>query len=156
MIFFRKSKFMPKNKINIDKILSKTKVYIVVIAIILIILSIVKPVMIIPSIILFAIILIYTIWANKKRSHEITEHINEITMSVDKAAQSTIMNSPFPLVILDTTGSIIWRSNKFVSEFANIDIDSYLSNIIKEVKLKAGNYEKINSEPIYEKINNTL
>ena len=144
---------MPKNKINIDKILSKTKVYIVVIAIILIILSIVKPVMIIPSIILFAIILIYTIWANKKRSHEITEHINEITMSVDKAAQSTIMNSPFPLVILDTTGSIIWRSNKFVSEFANIDIDSYLSNIIKEVKLKAGNYEKINSEPIYEKIN---
>ena len=144
---------MPKNKINIDKILSKTKVYIVVIAIILIILSIVKPVMIIPSIILFAIILIYTIWANKKRSHEITEHINEITMSVDKAAQSTIMNSPFPLVILDTTGSIIWRSNKFVSEFANIDIDSYLSNIIKEVKLKADNYEKINSEPIYEKIN---
>ena len=144
---------MPKNKINIDKILSRTKVYIVVIAVILIILSIIKPIMIIPSVILFAVILIYTIWANKKRSHEITEHINEITMSVDKAAQSTIMNSPFPLVILDSNENIIWRSNKFVSEFANIDIDSYLSNIIKEVKLKADNYEKINAEPIYEKIN---
>lgn len=144
---------MPKSKKNSDKFISRTKIYIVIIAIILIILSIIKPVFAIPSIVLFTVILIYTIWTNKKRSFEITKKINEITMSVDKAAQSTIMNSPFPLVIIDSQGNVVWRSNKFVKEFANIDIDNYLNNIIKEIKIKADDYEKISNSPIYEKIN---
>ena len=143
---------MPKNKLNLDKLLSRTKIYIVIIAIILVLLSIIKPVMIMPSIILFIAVVLYTVWGNKKRTYEITEQINEITMSVDKAAQSTIMNSPFPLVILDANGNVIWRSNKFVSEFANVDIDNYLVNIIKEIKINADNYENINNNPIYEKM----
>ena len=132
---------MPKNKLNLDKLLSRTKIYIVIIAIILVLLSIIKPVMIMPSIILFIAVVLYTVWGNKKRTYEITEQINEITMSVDKAAQSTIMNSPFPLVILDANGNVIWRSNKFVSEFANVDIDNYLVNIIKEIKINGTNIE---------------
>ena len=143
---------MQKNKMNLDKILSRTKIYLVIIAIILIVLSIIKPIMAIPSIILFVVVLIYTIWTNKKKNYEITEQINEITMSVDKAAQSTIMNSPFPLVILDTNENILWRSNKFVDEFANVDIDNYLNNIIKEIKIKE-NDRNLNEDPIYEKIN---
>lgn len=143
---------MPKNKLNLDKLLSRTKIYIVIIAIILVLLSIIKPVMIIPSIVLFIAVVLYTVWGNKKRTYEITEQINEITMSVDKAAQSTIMNSPFPLVILDANGNVIWRSNRFVSEFANVDIDNYLVNIIKEIKINADNYENINNNPIYEKM----
>ena len=143
---------MPKNKLNLDKLLSRTKIYIVIIAIILVLLSIIKPVMIMPSIILFIAVVLYTVWGNKKRTYEITEQINEITMSVDKAAQSTIMNSPFPLVILDANGNVIWRSNRFVSEFANVDIDNYLVNIIKEIKINADNYENINNNPIYEKM----
>ena len=143
---------MPKNKLNLDKLLSRTKIYIVIIAIILVLLSIIKPVMSIPSIVLFIAVVIYTVWGNKKRTYEITEQINEITMSVDKAAQSTIMNSPFPLVILDANGNVIWRSNRFVSEFANVDIDNYLVNIIKEIKINADNYENINNNPIYEKM----
>ena len=143
---------MPKNKLNLDKLLSRTKIYIVIIAIILVLLSIIKPVMIMPSIILFIAVVLYTVWGNKKRTYEITEQINEITMSVDKAAQSTIMNSPFPLVILDANGNVIWRSTKFVSEFANVDIDNYLVNIIKEIKINADNYENINNNPIYEKM----
>ena len=143
---------MPKNKLNLDKLLSRTKIYIVIIAIILVLLSIIKPVMSIPSIVLFVAVVLYTVWGNKKRTYEITEQINEITMSVDKAAQSTIMNSPFPLVILDANGNVIWRSNRFVSEFANVDIDNYLVNIIKEIKINADNYENINNNPIYEKM----
>ena len=143
---------MPKNKLNLDKLLSRTKIYIVIIAIILVLLSIIKPVMSIPSIVLIVAVVLYTVWGNKKRTYEITEQINEITMSVDKAAQSTIMNSPFPLVILDANGNVIWRSNRFVSEFANVDIDNYLVNIIKEIKINADNYENINNNPIYEKM----
>lgn len=138
---------MLKTKMNLDKLISRTKVYLVVIAIILIILDIIKPLMIIPSIITYTIILVYTIWSNNKRKAEISEHINELTLSVDKAAQSTIINSPFPLVVIETNGNIIWKSSKFIKEFANIDIGTVLNDIIKELKINITEHgnEKDNS-----------
>ena len=41
---------MPKTKLNLDKLISRTKIYLVVIAIILVILCVVEPKAIIPSI----------------------------------------------------------------------------------------------------------
>lgn len=126
---------MPKNKINLDKLVSRTKVYLVIIAIILIILSIIETKAIIPSILIYVLVVIYTIWSNKKRKSEISEHINELTLNVDKVAQSTIINSPFPLVVIETNGNIIWKSSNFIKEFANVDIGSTLNDLIKELKL---------------------
>lgn len=136
MKYWSENKFMPKNKINFDQILSRSKIYLVIIAIILIILCIIKPVAIIPSIIAFILIVLYTIIANQKRKAEISDRLNELTLNIDKAAQSTIINSPFPLVVLETNGNIIWKSSKFIKEFANIDIGNYLSDVIKELKIK--------------------
>ena len=39
-----------------------------------------------------------------------------------------------PLIIIETTGNIIWKSSKFVYEFANIDINNYLIDILEEIK----------------------
>ena len=136
MKYWSENKFMPKNKINFDQILSRSKIYLVIIAIILTILCIIKPVAIIPSIIAFILIVLYTIIANQKRKAEISDRLNELTLNIDKAAQSTIINSPFPLVVLETNGNIIWKSSKFIKEFANIDIGNYLSDVIKELKIK--------------------
>ncbi len=127
---------MPKNKINLDNLISRTKIYLIIIALILLVLCIIKPIAIIPSIIIFALIVLYTIWTNQKRKAEISEHLNELTLNIDKAAQSTIINSPFPLVVIETNGNIIWKSSKFIKEFANIDIGNYLNDIIKELKIK--------------------
>ena len=142
---------MPKNKINFDQIISRTKIYLVIIAIILTILCIIKPIAIIPSIITFALIVLYTIWTNQKRKAEISEHLNELTHNIDKAAQSTIINSPFPLVVLETNGNIIWKSSKFIKEFANIDIGNYLNDIIKELKIKLDKPEE-NDKSVSEKM----
>ena len=135
---------MPKNKINFDRIKSRTKIYLIIIAVILLILCIIQPLAIIPSIIAFVLIVIYTIWTNQKRKAEISEHINELTLNIDKAAQSTIINSPFPLVVLETNGNIIWKSSKFIKEFANVDIGNYLNDIIKELKIKLEKPEENN------------
>ena len=48
--------------------------------------------------------------------------------------KSPLINSPFPLIIIETTGNIIWKSSKFVYEFANIDINNYLIDILEEIK----------------------
>ena len=141
---------MSKNKMNLDELISRTKVYLIIIAIILIVLSIIEPKAIIPSIVFYALVLLYSVWSSKKRKAEITKHIDELTLNVDKAAQSTIINSPFPLVVVETTGNIIWKSSNFIKTFANIDIGTYLSDIIKELKQKIDKDNNDKAPAIYE------
>lgn len=141
---------MSKNKMNLDELISRTKVYLIIIAIILIVLSIREPKAIIPSIVFYALVLLYSVWSSKKRKAEITKHIDELTLNVDKAAQSTIINSPFPLVVVETSGNIIWKSSNFIKTFANIDIGTYLSDIIKELKQKIDKDNNDKTPAIYE------
>lgn len=141
---------MFKNKMNLDELISRTKVYLIIIAIILIVLSIIEPKAIIPSIVFYALVLLYSVWSSKKRKAEITKHIDELTLNVDKAAQSTIINSPFPLVVVETSGNIIWKSSNFIKTFANIDIGTYLSDIIKELKQKIDKDNNDKAPAIYE------
>lgn len=141
---------MSKNKMNLDELISRTKVYLIIIAIILIVLSIIEPKAIIPSIVFYALVLLYSVWSSKKRKAEITKQIDELTLNVDKAAQSTIINSPFPLVVVETSGNIIWKSSNFIKTFANIDIGTYLSDIIKELKQKIDKDNNDKAPAIYE------
>ncbi len=132
---------MPNNN-NIkifDGLVSKTKAYLVIIAILLIVLCCYELRLILPSIIIYILILVYTSWTNKKRTAELSEHIKELTINVDKVSKRSLINSPFPLIIIETNGNIIWKSTKFVQEFANIDINTHLNTIVKELKLEIEN-----------------
>lgn len=135
---------MPSNSNKFfDKLVSKTKVYLVIIAILLIIVAILKPMLTIPAIIIYALIMVYTYWTNKKRMAEVSEQIKDLTLNIDKVSKRTLINSPFPLIIVETDGSVIWKSTKFVKEFNNkdieVDINEILDNIIKELKLEIQN-----------------
>ncbi len=126
---------MPEtSKKSIDYLTSRTKIYIGIITILLFIICIYEVKFIIPSIFLYIGILNYSIWVARKRKSELSNHIQKLVLDVDTAAKRTLINSPFPLVILETNGNIIWKSSKFINEFMNIDINTYLDDIIKEVK----------------------
>ena len=122
-----------------ENIESKTKIYLLIIAIILILLCMNIPTYIITSIILYLGIVVYTVWIYNKRKGEVSNYINELTISMDSAAKNTLINSPFPLIILETDGNIIWRSSKFNKEFANIGINKYIDDITKEIKTDIDN-----------------
>ena len=122
-----------------ENIETKTKVYLAVIAIALILLCINCATYIVPSIIVYALIIGYTIFASNKRKGEISNYINELTISMDSAAKNTLINSPFPLIILETDGNVIWRSSKFNKEFANVGINKYIDDITKEIKIDIDN-----------------
>ena len=117
-----------------DNLVSRTKIYLVIIFILLVILSYLKHQMIIPSIIIYVAILAYTYFANNKRRSEISEQLQDLTLTVDSAAKSSLINAPFPLLILETDGNVVWRSSKFITEFANIDINNYISDLIIDIK----------------------
>ena len=122
------------NRKLFDNLVSRTKIYLVIIFILLAILSYLKPNMIIPSIILYLAILGYTYFANNKRRSEISEQLQDLTLNVDSAAKSSLINAPFPLLILETDGNIVWRSSKFITEFANIDINNYINDLTIDIK----------------------
>ncbi len=145
------------NRKIFDSLVSRTKIYLAIILILLVIISVENFNMIIPAILIYAIIVGYTYYANKKRKSEISETLQDLTLTVDTAAKTSLINSPFPLIILETDGNIIWRSTKFTTEFANIDINTYLNELIIDIKDEIESGETGNSDILTEmKIGNNM
>ncbi len=126
-------------KKTFETILTKTRIYLVIIAIVLIVLCIQNINFIIPSVILYGLLLVYTFWNDNKNKNELDKHIQELTFNVDTIAKNTFVNSPFPLAIVEEDGNITWRSVSFVNEFGNIDIKSILTELAKTAKIELEN-----------------
>ena len=135
-----------------DSLVSKTKIYLIIIAILLLIICIIKPILILPALIVYVLIILYTYWTNQKRMAEVSEHIRDLTLNVDNVSKRTLINSPFPLIIVETDGSIIWKSTRFVSEFRDVDINPILDEVIKDLKLEIENNTKLRNNQISQKI----
>ena len=140
------------NRRIFDSLVSRTKIYLILIFILLVIICVLKPIMIIPAVILFILIMGYTYFANNKRKSEISQHLQDLTLNVNAAAKNSLIHSPFPLIILETDGNIIWRSTRYVSEFANEDMSLYigelLDNINKKIELQKDEKDKSIKEEI--------
>lgn len=130
----------------LDTLVSRTKIYLTIIFILLVYIGIKNTYMILPCIVIFALIVIYSYFANNKRKSEISETLQDLTLTVDTTAKTSLINSPFPLIILETDGNVIWRSSKFNSEFANIDINTYIKDLTIEIKNEIENKQKSSSQ----------
>ena len=139
---------MSNNKKVLDNLVSRTKIYLIIILILLTVICIYNPTFIIPSIIIYVAIVGYSYLANNKRKSEISEHLQDLTLTVDSAAKNTLINSPLPLIILETDGNVIWKSSKFVTEFANVDINNYIDDLVIAMKQEIEKSEEKNSKTI--------
>ena len=109
------------NRKVFETFISRTKIYLAIILVLLIIMCVENNKLIITSIIVYLAIVGYTYYANRKRKSEISETLQDLTLTVDSAAKTSLINSPFPLIIMETDGNIIWKSSKFNSEFMDLD-----------------------------------
>lgn len=140
------------NRKVLDTLVSRTKIYLAIIFILLVFICIKSPYMIIPAICVFLFIVLYSYYTNNKKKSELSETLQDLTLTVNSTAKTGLINSPFPLVILETDGNIIWRSSKFTSEFANIDINTYIKELSVDIK---NEIEKRNEE-VKEKANQDI
>ncbi len=136
----------------LETLVSKTKIYLAIIFILLVYICIKTTYMILPSIGIFLFIVLYSCYTNNKRKSEISETLQELTLTVDSTAKTSLINSPFPLVILETNGNVIWRSSKFASEFANIDINTYIKELSIDIKNEIEKKQKKNNQDIIKQI----
>lgn len=128
---------MKENNKNTEKLISRTKIYLVIIAVLLILLGILKPKFIPYEVVFYVILLFYTMWSKNQRKAEIGSELQELTLNINNAAKSTLINSPFPLIIAETNNNIIWKSEEFVNKFEGKDfnINDYVEVLLKEIKI---------------------
>ena len=140
------------NKKIFDNLVSKTKIYLVIIFILLFIICSLNLKFIIPSILLYILIMGYTYFANNKRKSEISETLQDLTLTVDSAAKTSLINSPFPLIILETDGNVVWKSAKFASEFENVDINAFINDLAFDLRDEIQNKIDKNDKSILRRI----
>ena len=130
----------------VNSLVSKSKLYLVLIELLLIKLCTYEKDFILPAIIFYVLIVIYTVLINSKKKSEIESHIEEVAIGMNFAVRNYLNKSPIPLIVIETDGNIIFKSPSFIKEFSNlnqdIDINTYLESIIKEIKLEIENIEK--------------
>ena len=134
-----------------DNLVSRTKIYLVIIFLLLLFISIQFNNLILPSILIFAAIIGYTYFANNKRKSEISETLQDLTLTVDSTAKSSLINSPFPLLILETNGNIVWKSSSFVTEFQHIDVNDYIDELVYDIKAQIENEKQVNKDKTIQK-----
>ena len=94
------------------------------------------------------ILIIYSIFDQNIKATELESHLEELTTDVNSATKNNLINSPIPLVLVETDGNIMWKSRTFVTEFNNTDINTSLIPILKEIKM---DIEKSDASKIYNK-----
>lgn len=130
---------MSNEKKTIEKLTSRVKIYLVIIALLFILICTYDIKWIIPSVILYILIIIYTIWSNTKKKTEIESHIEEVAWGMNSTVRSTLNKSSIPLLVIETDGNVIFRNPKFNKEFKDVDVITYIDSIIKEIKLEIEN-----------------
>ena len=85
---------MPSNKKIFDKLVSRVKIYLVIIAVLLTIICISNINLVLPAILFYILVVGYAYWSSEKRKEELSEHIEHLTFSVDKAAKGTLIKQP--------------------------------------------------------------
>ena len=132
----------------IEKLTSKVRIYLLIIIVLSIILCMYDLRWIIPTTILVIGLIIYSIFDQNRKVNEIESHLEELTTDVNSATKNNLINSPIPLVLVETDGNIMWKSRTFVTEFNNTDINTSLIPILKEIKM---DIEKSDASKIYNK-----
>jgi len=130
---------MSNEKKTIEKLTSRVKIYLVIIALLFILICTYDIKWIIPSIILYVLIIIYTMWSNTKKKTEIESHIEEVAWGMNSTVRNTLNKSSIPLLVIETDGNVIFRNPKFNKEFKDIDVINYVDSLIKEIKLEIEN-----------------
>ena len=101
---------------------SDTKLYLIIIGIMVIIIAIYQPVLALIG----ALILGYLVYYNYKniyeKNKELAKYIESLSDEFDSATKHAIFNMPFPLVLINEDGSINWYNTPFLDMIIEDDI----------------------------------
>lgn len=123
---------------NITKLLKKfalgVGIYLSVIAILMVLVCIYQPEFIIPSIVIFVTIIIFTYIFKNNNDNRMFKVIQDLTLAVNNTTGQALINFPFPVLVVKESGDITWKNEEFTKEFVSVNISENIDEILKELK----------------------
>jgi c-di-AMP phosphodiesterase-like protein len=87
--------------------------------------------------ILYMFLILYNIKNIKLRKHQWKKFIEDFSLTLDSANKNTIIHLPFPLVIIDTKGKILWYNKNFSSIIKEEDVlNTNISKLLKGINVR--------------------
>ncbi len=93
--------------------LPKVTIYLACIFCLVAVIGFLKPVMIIPGLIFFGVILLYSLSDNNLRKKQIVRYLENLKFDIDSVTKDTLLRFPLPLLVAEPTGEIIWYNSLF-------------------------------------------
>lgn len=125
------------------------KIYLIIIAVLIFILIWYEPYIALFGVAIFGFLVFYNIKLNRKRDNEWSRYVEDMSANLDAAGKNTLSNTPFPLVIVNSKGKVIWGNNRFSSIFPHGMYDKDISLIINDFNVKKADE---NNVTIYKRI----
>lgn len=101
---------------------SDTKFYLIVIALMVLIIAVFKPVLGLIGGILLVYLIYYDYRNIIEKERVLQKHIEKLSDEFDSATKHAIFNMPFPLVLTDEQGAITWYNTPFLDMIIEEDI----------------------------------
>lgn len=117
---------------------NNNKIYMIIIAILIVIIFSYKHI-IAGSIFLafYIVLIIYNIRNTKLKEDKWKEFIEDFSSKLDIATKNALMNSPFPLVLIDESGKILWYNLNIFMVVQDEDIlGKDIGDIIKKLNMR--------------------
>ncbi|MFL0197934.1 DHH family phosphoesterase [Clostridium sp. WILCCON 0269] len=118
--------------------ITSNKVYMVIIALLILLLMVYGHMIIgFVAIGLYILLIIYNVKNTKFRKNQWKKFIEDFSSKLDVATTSTLVKFPFPLVIIKVTGDVLWYNQNFSSILKGKDIlGQNIKNIARDFNIK--------------------
>lgn len=93
---------------------SDRKMYLLAFGALTIVLAFYQPLVAFISFLLLAYLIYYSISNAREKNKELVKYVEGLSSKFDSAAKHAIFNMPFPLVIINESGSITWYNTPFL------------------------------------------
>jgi len=116
-----------------DVFVSKYRIYLIFTLLALVALCVIKPhpLVIILSIIAYALLLVYTYNRHQGQVDRVIKNLNSYMLRLN--TDESILNFPLPALIVSSEGEIIWNNEGFEDLFRGVNKEKYVESIIKEL-----------------------
>ena len=123
--------------------LPKVTIYLAAIFSLIAVICFIRPIMILPGLLLILIIFLYSVSENKARKRQIIGYIETLKFDIDSVTKDTLLRFPLPLLVAEVTGEIIWYNSLFYKIIDDNNgpesIEDMLKNLFADNQVESDN-----------------
>jgi c-di-AMP phosphodiesterase-like protein len=133
---------MKSNKI-IAMLMPNNKVYLWIILVLAIALLYYNKIIAFSALFVLIVLIVYNIFNSREKMKKWTKYIENLSQDLGTAAQSSLINLPMPLSLVNLEGKLIWYNSKFSDLFGerdllDVEIDKVIPQLDIETLLSGG------------------